>query len=101
MLEKDWDQLVAFYAIPKQHWKHLRTTNVVECPFATVRLRTSAAERIKKVPNATALIWKVLKITESRLRRLDTPELLADVYDGRKFIDGKAVAKTVNRRLAG
>ncbi len=100
VLEKDWDQLVAFYDFPKEHWKHLRTTNVVESPFATVRLRTSAAKRFKKVPNATVLIWKVLRIAESRFRRLDTPELLADVYDGRKFIDGKAVAKTVNRRLA-
>ena len=46
------------------------------------------------------LIWKVLRIAERRFRRLDSPELLAHVYHGRKFIDGKAVAKTVNRRLA-
>jgi len=44
---------------PKEHWKHLRTSNVVESPFAPVRLRTSAGKRYKKVENATALIWKV------------------------------------------
>ena len=97
-LEKDWDQLVAFYAFPQEHWKHLRTTNVVESPFASVRLRTGAAKRFKKVPNATVLIWKVLMLAERRFRRLDAPELLADVYDGRTFTDGKAVVKSIRKQ---
>jgi putative transposase len=100
LLEKDWQQLVAFYDFPKEHWKHLRTTNVVESPFASVRLRTGAAKRFKKVTNATALIWKVLSVAESTFRRLDAPELLADVYAGRKFVDGKAVTRTAKERLA-
>ena len=29
-LEDDWDRMVAFYDFPEAHWKHLRTTNVVE-----------------------------------------------------------------------
>ena len=96
-LDDDWDRLVAFYDFPKEHWKHLRTTNVVESPFASVRLRTGAAKRFKKVPNATVLIWKVLMIAERRFRRLDAPELLADVYDGRTFSDGKAVVKSIKK----
>ena len=32
-LERDWDRMVTFYDFPKEHWKHLRTTNVVESPF--------------------------------------------------------------------
>ena len=47
--------MVTFYDFPKAHWQHLRTTNVVESPFASVRLRTDAAKRYKKVANATAL----------------------------------------------
>ena len=35
-LLNDWDRLVTFYGFPKEHWRHLRTTNVVESPFATV-----------------------------------------------------------------
>src|SRR5262249_12034663 len=53
-LDRDWDRMVAFYQFPKAHWKHLRTTNPVESPFAAVRLRTAAAKRYKQVPNATA-----------------------------------------------
>ena len=37
VLEDDWDRMVTFYDFPEAHWKHLRTTNVVESPFASVR----------------------------------------------------------------
>jgi len=49
ILEHDWERMVTFYAFPNAHWKHLRTTNPVESPFAAVRLRTTAAKRYKKV----------------------------------------------------
>ena len=38
-LEQDADVLLTFFDFPAEHWKHLRTTNVIESPFATVRLR--------------------------------------------------------------
>ena len=87
-LEEDWERLVTFYAFPKEHWKHLRTTNVVESPFATVRLRTAAAKRFKKVENATAIIWKTLLVAEQSFRRLDAPERLPEVTEGVVYVDG-------------
>jgi transposase-like protein len=98
-LQRDWERMVAFYAFPKAHWIHLRTTNIVESPFAAVRLRTSAAKRFKKVANAEALIWKLLMLAERSFRRLNGPRLMKDVYEGKKFVDGVA-AKTTQRRLA-
>ncbi len=91
VLEDEWDRMVTFYDFPEAHWKHLRTTNVVESPFASVRLRTTAAKRFKRVQSATALIWKLLTVAEKRFRRLDAPHLLRDVFEGRKFVDGKPV----------
>jgi hypothetical protein len=38
-LEQDADTLLTFFDFPAEHWKHLRTSNVIESPFATVRLR--------------------------------------------------------------
>src|SRR4029450_7753411 len=38
-LEKDADVLLTFFDFPAGHGKHLRTSNVNESPFATVRLR--------------------------------------------------------------
>ena len=87
-LERDWERMVTFYDFPKEHWRHIRTTNVVESPFSAVRLRTSAARRFKKVANATALIWKVLMVTEKRFRKLNAPHLLSEVYEGIKYQDG-------------
>ena len=100
ILETDWERLVAFYSFPEAHWKHLRTTNVVESPFASVRLRTAAAKRFKRVDNATAMIWKLLLVAESRFRRLDAPELLSDVYNGVEFEDGREVSKSRGRVAA-
>jgi putative transposase len=91
VLEDDWDRMISFYDFPEAHWKHLRTTNIIESPFASVRLRTGAAKRYKRVESATALIWKLLTVAEKRFRRLDAPHLLSDVYEGRKFVDGKPV----------
>ena len=95
LLERDWERLVTFYQFPREHWKHLRTSNPIESPFAAVRLRTAAAKRFKKVENATAVIWKTLLIAEKTFRRLDAPELLADVASGVVYING---VRAVNRR---
>jgi transposase-like protein len=98
-LAEDWDRLVTFYAFPTEHWKHLRTTNVVESPFAAVRLRTAAAKRFKKVENATAVIWKTLLVAEQSFRRLDAPELLPEVAEGVAYINGER-AKRGNEKAA-
>lgn len=88
LIDQDWARMAAFYGFPKEHWRHLRTTNVIESPFAAVRLRTDAAKRYKKVENATAVIFKMLRVMERRFRRLNAPELLAEVCAGVEFEDG-------------
>lgn len=94
-LLRDWDRMVTFYDFPREHWKHLRTTNVVESPFASVRLRTNAGKRYKKVPNATALIWRLLMVAERTFRRLDHPELLPEVALGATYENGVRVVDEV------
>ena len=41
-VEKDLDRLLAVYALPKAHWKMMRTTNAIERCFREVRRRTDA-----------------------------------------------------------
>ena len=93
-LERDWERMVAFYDYPWEHWQHLRTTNPVESPFASLRLRTDAAKRYKRVDRAIAVIWKMLVVVEQRFRRLNAPELMKDVYSGEKYEDGVAIQTT-------
>lgn len=100
ILEKDWEAMVAFYDFPEAHWKHLRTTNVIESPFASVKLRTTAAKRFKRVENATALIWRVLCVAEKRFRKLSAPELMPSVYAHARFVDGKLVSEEIRKEVA-
>lgn len=100
LIDKDWDRMVTFYEFPKEHWRHLRTTNPIESPFAALRLRTDAARRYKKVENATTVIWKMLMIAERRFRRLRSPELVRDVYLGRKYKDGERIHQDLRKDAA-
>jgi len=45
------------------------------------------------------LIWKLLRIAETKFRRLNAPKLMEEVDEGKTFVDGVAVKK-VSRRLA-
>ena len=87
-LLRDWDRMVTFYSFPQEPWRHLRTTNIVESPFASVRLRTDASRRYKRVEGAKALIWKMLRVAETSWRKLTAPELLPLVASGITFKDG-------------
>jgi len=98
----DWDRMVTFYSFPKEHWVHIRTTNVVESPFSSVRLRIDAAKRFKKIQNATAMIWKLLHVAEKNFRTLKGYWLLPDVHKGKLFVDGaeKQESRVMERMAA-
>ena len=98
-LERDWDRMVTFYAFPKEHWRHIRTTNPVESPFAALRLRTDAAKRYKRVDRAIAVIWKMLMVAEGKFRRLKAPALMKVVYQGARYKDG-IVINTMPEKVA-
>jgi len=98
-LERDWERLVSFFAFPMDHSLHLRTTDIVESPFAAVRLRTTTAKRYKKAEHATALIWKALGVAERTFRRLNALEIRRAVYAGVTYSDGVAVTP-LPRRIA-
>jgi len=92
--------MVKFHQFPKDHWKHLRTTNVVESPFAALKLRTDAAKRYKKVENATAVIFKMRMLAERRFRRLNAPDQMKQVFLGVQFKDGIEVKQEGEQRVA-
>ena len=73
---------------------------MVEGPFAAVRLRIDAAKRSKKTENATAMIWRLLTIAESRFLKIDAPHLATDVYRGAKFEEGQRVSESMRRAAA-
>jgi putative transposase len=92
-LVKDRDALLAFYDFPAEHWKHLRTSNVIESAFATVRHRTVRAKGCLSNKTALAMIFKLAEAAEQSWRRLDGHNQLPKVILGIKFTDGIEVVR--------
>ena len=78
-LEEHLERLLNFYDYPSEHWRHLRTSNVIESPFAAVRLRTDAAKRFRTVKSGVHLIWQLLLKQEKRWLRFAGAEKCAQV----------------------
>ena len=87
---RDWEDFVAFYDFPQEHWLHLRTTNAIESVFAGVRLRTDVAKRMGKRENALYLVFKVVERLGRNWRALNGGRLVMSlVLAGTRFINGR------------
>ena len=93
-LIKDRDVLLAFYDFPAEHWKHLRTTNVIESSFATVRHRTVRSKGCLSNKTALAMIFKLAEAAERSWRRLDGHNQLPKIILGVRFTDGIEVVRS-------
>jgi hypothetical protein len=81
----------AAYALISGKRKHLRTTNVIESPFATVRLRERATRGAGSRTKGLLMAFKLLDMVELRWCHFDGAELLPLVRAGVKFAGGVQV----------
>src|SRR5271154_2252573 len=93
-LIKDREALLAFYDFPAEQWKHLRTSNVIESSFATIRHRTVRSKGCLSNKTALAMIFKLVEAAEKSWRRLDGHNQLPKVILGIKFTDGIEVIRS-------
>jgi putative transposase len=96
-LRRDEAELLAFFEFPAEHWQHLRTTNVIESPFATVRLRQRVTKGAGSRQKGLFMAFKLLLMAEQRWRRINGAHLIPLVRAGVRFIDG---AQTEGRSAA-
>lgn len=75
-LEEAEDRLLSYFSFPKSHWKSIKSTNPIESCFATVKLRTNAARRIKTRASAVYLIFKVLTESQKHWRKINGHRLV-------------------------
>jgi transposase-like protein len=87
-LVKDRAALLAFYEFPAEHWIHIRSSNVIESSFATIRHRTDRTKGCLTRDGMLAMIYKLGQSAERSWRRLRGFEWLAKVVEGVKFSDG-------------
>jgi putative transposase len=85
-LLRDWDDLVAFYDYPADHWRRLRTSNVVESIFAGVRLRTTVAKRARLRENALYLVFKIVERLAGHWRTLNGGATIMTLLLGRSEV---------------
>jgi transposase-like protein len=87
-LEKDSDELLAFYDFPADHWPHIRTTNPIESAFATVRLRTKKTKGCGTREATLTMVFKLAQSASKRWKKLRGSALLAEVIKSVRFVDG-------------
>jgi transposase-like protein len=92
-LQDDLERLLTFFAFPKEHWKHLRTTNPIESTFATVKLRTKATRGAGSRAAGLAMAFQLMQVAQRTWRRIDSPELVPQVRAGVRFRDGVRVER--------
>jgi len=82
------EALFAFYDMPAAHWLHIRSTNVIESVFATVRLRTDKTKGCGTRVATLSMVFKLMQEAQRTWRRLDAWQKLKLVHEGRRFVDG-------------
>ncbi len=96
----DEEALLCYYDYPAEHWRHLRTTNPIESPFATVRARTDITKGPGSREAGVAMIFKVLEAQQGRWRRLNGYRLIPLVRAGARFVNGELVERSEERKDA-
>ena len=86
-------ELMTFYNYPAEHWGHIRSTNVIESTFATVRLRTNKTKGCGSVMATLTMVFKLLESAQKRWISLRSKEKVEEVFLGIKFEDGIKVEK--------
>ena len=99
-LAKDKASMLAFYDYPAENWQHIRTTNPIESVFATVRLRTAKTKNCGSRITTLTMAFKLMETAQKKWFRLRGYNLLADVINGVKFVNGIKQAEDQKQNAA-
>ena len=87
-LQKDREELMAFFDFPAQHWQSIRTSNPIESAFATIRHRTKRSKGCLSRDGMLHMMFKLGQCAEQNWRKLRGFDYLAKVITGVTFKDG-------------
>jgi len=87
-LQKDREELLAFYDFPAQHWQSIRTSNPIESTFGTIRHRTKRAKGCLSRDGMLHMMFKLGQCAEDKWRKLRGFGFLGQVIKGVQFKDG-------------
>jgi putative transposase len=78
-LEEAGDELFTMYRFPRQHWKNVRTTNVIERLNGEFRRRVKTQSSLPSEDSALVLLYGLVATGQIRLRKIDGYRKLAAV----------------------
>ena len=87
-LQKDREELLAFYDFPAMHWQSIRTSNPIESTFGTIRHRTKRTKGCLNRDGMLHMMFKLSQCAQQKWIRLRGFDYLAKVIEGVKFKDG-------------
>ena len=99
-LMKDREELMAFYDFPAMHWQSIRSTNVIESTFATIRHRTKRSKGCLSRSTMLQMMFKLSECAETTWRKLRGFNDLGKVITGIKFKDGIEQKNQSNQNAA-
>ena len=88
-LIKDRDVIFTFYDFPAEHWIHIRSTNVIESTFATVRLRTEKTKGCGTRLATIATVFKLVLEAQKAWKKIKGYKWIPHVIKGVVFTDGE------------
>ncbi len=97
-LQKDREELLAFYDFPAVHWQSLRTTNPIESTFGTIRHRTKRSKSCLTKDGMLHMMFKLSECAQKNWRKQRGFDYLAKVITGVKLKDGIEV--TADNQIA-
>jgi len=65
-LSRHLEECLTFYRFPERHWRHIRTSNVIERSFKEVKRRTRVVGRFPNETSALVMVFSLLE--EERLK---------------------------------
>jgi len=87
-VRKHRDRLLEFYNYPAEHWQSIRSTNVIESVFATVRLRTYRTKGCGSRIATLTMVFKLMQSAQKRWIKFRFAEKAKQVWEGIIFEDG-------------
>lgn len=99
-LIKDRDELMAFYDFPAMHWQSIRSTNVIESTFGTIRHRTKRSKGCLSRNTMLHMMFKLSECAETNWRKLRGFKDLGKLITGIKFKDGVEQKIQTNQNAA-
>lgn len=65
-LQRDWEALLAFFQVPEQDWRRVRTTNAIERVFREIRRRTRPITCFTNTASCERIVFAVASATNKR-----------------------------------